>query len=56
MIVISRVDDEQKAIIAFDLGANGYIVKNSWFGNHAQAVLQVAKRCVHVAQLVTPID
>ena len=36
------VDDEQKAIMAFDLGANGYIVKNSWFGNYAQAVLQVA--------------
>ncbi len=42
VIVISMVDDEQKAIIAFDLGANGYIVKNSWFCNHAQAVLQVA--------------
>jgi DNA-binding NarL/FixJ family response regulator len=24
------------------LGANGYIVKDSWFCNHAQAVLQVA--------------
>ena len=42
VIVISMVDDEQKAITAFDLGANGYIVKNSWFGNYAQAVLQVA--------------
>ena len=42
VIVISMVDDEQKAIMAFDLGANGYIVKNSWFGNYAQAVLQVA--------------
>ena len=41
-IVISNVDDEQKAITAFDLGASGYIVKNSWFGNYAQAVLQVA--------------
>ena len=42
VIVVSMVDDEQKAIMAFDLGANGYIVKNSWFGNYAQAVLQVA--------------
>ena len=41
-IVISMMDDEEKAITAFDLGANGYIVKNSWFGNYAQAVLQVA--------------
>ena len=42
VIVVSMVDDEQKAIMAFDFGANGYIVKNSWFGNYAQAVLQVA--------------
>ncbi len=41
-IVISMMDDEENAITAFDLGANGYVVKNSWFGNYAQAVLQVA--------------
>jgi DNA-binding NarL/FixJ family response regulator len=41
-LVVSMIDDEEKAIKAFDLGANGYIVKNSWFGNYAQAVLQVA--------------
>jgi DNA-binding NarL/FixJ family response regulator len=41
-LVVSMIDDEEKAITAFDLGANGYIVKNSWFGNYAQAVLQVA--------------
>jgi DNA-binding NarL/FixJ family response regulator len=41
-IVVSMMDDEQHAITAFELGANGYIVKNSWFGNFAQAVLQVA--------------
>jgi DNA-binding NarL/FixJ family response regulator len=40
-IVISMMDDEESAIKAFDLGANGYIVKNSWFGNYAQAALQV---------------
>jgi DNA-binding NarL/FixJ family response regulator len=41
-IVISMMDDEQHAVMAFELGANGFIVKNSWFGNFAQAVLQVA--------------
>jgi DNA-binding NarL/FixJ family response regulator len=41
-IVVSLRDEEQSAMAAFDLGANGYIVKNSWFGNYAQAVLQVA--------------
>lgn len=41
-LVMSIIDDEESAITAFDLGANGYIVKNSWFGNYAQAVLQVA--------------
>jgi DNA-binding NarL/FixJ family response regulator len=41
-IVISMMDDAENAITAFDLGASGYIVKNSWFGNYAQAVLQVA--------------
>ena len=41
-IVISMMDDAENAITAFDLGASGYIVKNSWFGNFAQAVLQVA--------------
>lgn len=41
-IVISVMDDEQHAITAFNLGASGYIVKNSWFVNFAQAVLQVA--------------
>jgi DNA-binding NarL/FixJ family response regulator len=41
-LVVSMMDDEEKAIAAFELGANGYIVKNSWFGNYAQAVLQVA--------------
>lgn len=41
-IVMSVMDDEQHAIKAFELGATGYLVKNSWFGNFAQAVLQVA--------------
>jgi DNA-binding NarL/FixJ family response regulator len=40
-IVVSIMDDEQRAIRAFELGATGYLVKNSWFGSFAQAVLQV---------------
>jgi DNA-binding NarL/FixJ family response regulator len=42
IIVISRTDDLQNATQSFNLGANGYILKDSWFGNFAQAVLQVA--------------
>jgi DNA-binding NarL/FixJ family response regulator len=41
-VVISVMEDEEHAMHAFDLGATGYLVKNSWFGNFAQAVLQVA--------------
>ena len=40
-IVITASDDEQHALQAFALGATGYLVKNSWFGNFPQAVLQV---------------
>ncbi len=40
-IVISAMDDEQSMLRAFELGATGYLVKNSWFGNFPQAVLQV---------------
>lgn len=40
-IVISTMEDEQHAMHAFELGATGYLVKNSWFGNFPQAVLQV---------------
>lgn len=40
-IVISAMEDEQYALQAFELGATGYLVKNSWFGNFSQAVLQV---------------
>ena len=41
-VVLSLVDAEDQAIRAFELGASGYLVKNSWFGNYTQAVLQVA--------------
>lgn len=40
-IVISGLEDEQHALHAFELGAKGYLVKNSWFGDFPQAVLQV---------------
>ncbi len=40
-IVISAMEDDQHALHAFELGATGYLVKNSWFGNFSQAVLQV---------------
>jgi DNA-binding NarL/FixJ family response regulator len=40
-VVISAMEDEQHALKAFELGATGYLVKNSWFGNFPQAVLQV---------------
>jgi DNA-binding NarL/FixJ family response regulator len=41
VVVITAVEDEEHALRAFELGANGYLVKNSWFGNFPQAVLQV---------------
>ncbi|OOG57674.1 response regulator transcription factor [Polaromonas sp. C04] len=40
-VVISAMEDEQHALHAFELGATGYLLKNSWFGNFSQAVLQV---------------
>ena len=41
VVVISATEDEEHALRAFELGATGYLIKNSWFGNFAQAVLQV---------------
>lgn len=41
-VVISALEDEEHALRAFALGATGYFVKNSWFGNFPEAVLQVA--------------
>ncbi len=40
-IVISALEDEQHALHAFELGATGYLIKNSGFGNFAQAIFQV---------------
>lgn len=41
-IVLSVMETDDKVLRAFELGAAGYLVKNSWFGNYSQAVLQVA--------------
>ena len=41
VVVISSMEDEEHALHAFELGATGYLIKNSWFGNFPQAVLQV---------------
>lgn len=41
-IVVSVVETEEQVLRAFEVGATGYVVKNSWFGNYVQAVLQVA--------------
>lgn len=41
VVVISAIEDEHHAMRAFELGATGYLVKNSWFGSFSQAVLQV---------------
>lgn len=49
-VVITVMDDEACAIQAFELGATGYLVKNSWFGGFAQAVLQV----VNGGAFITP--
>lgn len=40
-VVITTMEEEQHALRAFEMGATGYLVKNSWFGNFPQAVLQV---------------
>jgi DNA-binding NarL/FixJ family response regulator len=48
-IVMSVMDDEDHAITAFELGATGYLVKNSWFGNFSQAVLQVANGGAYIS-------
>ena len=40
-IVISATEDEESTLRAFELGATGFLVKNSWFGNIPQSVLQV---------------
>lgn len=66
VVVISIMDDEQRAMRAFEMGATGYLVKNSWFGSFTQAVLQVfnggasitpslARRLLHKLESPTPM-
>lgn len=41
-VVVSVLEADEDVLRAFELGASGFLVKNSWFGGFAQAVLQVA--------------
>lgn len=41
VVVISASADESQVLKAIGLGANGFLVKNSWFDSFPQAVLQV---------------
>lgn len=41
IIVLTAQDDENHVLQAFELGASGYVVKNSWFRDMVQSVLQV---------------
>jgi len=42
VVAVSVLEADEDAIRAFELGASGFVVKNSWFGSFVQAVLQVA--------------
>lgn len=41
-VVVSVMESDDQVLKAFELGAVGYLSKNSWFGSYSQAVLQVA--------------
>ena len=41
-VVVSVLEADEDVMRAFELGASGFLVKNSWFGGFVQAVLQVA--------------
>lgn len=41
-VVVSIMESDDLVLRAFELGATGYLIKNSWFGNYPMAVLQVA--------------
>ena len=41
-VMISVMESDDQVLRAFELGAAGYLSKNSWFGSYLQAVLQVA--------------
>lgn len=48
-IVITAMDDDERVMKALELGASGYLVKHSWFGNTTQAILQVANGGVAIS-------
>jgi DNA-binding NarL/FixJ family response regulator len=41
IVIVSCIDDESNVMRAFSMGATGYVVKSSLFGNFSQVVLQV---------------
>lgn len=41
IIVVSAIEDDDNVMRAFELGANGYLLKNAWLQSFAHAVLQV---------------
>ena len=41
-IMVTVMENDDQVLKAFEKGAIGYLLKNSWFGNYPQAVLQVA--------------
>ena len=41
-VVVTTSEDDENGWRASERGATGYLVKNSWFDNYVQAVLQVA--------------
>ena len=51
-VVISIMENDANVLRAFELGAVGFWVKNSWFGNYAQAVLQVANGGASITPLL----
>lgn len=51
-VVVSIMENDEKVLRAFELGAVGFWVKNSWFGNYAQAVLQVANGGASITPLL----
>ncbi|WPB55492.1 response regulator transcription factor [Xylophilus sp. GOD-11R] len=41
VVVVSGIDDDRRVLQAFSMGATGFLIKNSWFGNFSRAVLEV---------------
>ena len=51
-VVISVMESDDQVLRAFELGAAGYLGKNSWFGSYLQAVLQVANGGASITPVV----